>query len=274
MSKDGYIELKPDYDKINKWFFPFKLLSEKTRKLINVWEKIDNESYNFIEQIFFNKRTVNLDDIGFIFNYFRFLGLIHQEEFNSEAEQLNNAASQLWPLFKALNERKQLLNVSMQFKGDPGKVEVTSEKLLIMFEHIFELSLWNYKGWTMTYNYLTYLEQSGQLQSFIHKRRGAKTNYFKTVVQQSITMFKGYLNEYSVSQNKNSSVHTIIGMILNENGLINRTQDNSFYNSDLKYYNKKAFDLDVDNASKKNAHLLEEMFPPHFLIEAEKEFLK
>jgi len=277
MSQDNILSINPNKQKIYKWFFPLPLLDDETKIKISAWEKIPESDYQFLKDIFLKRNMkVSLDDVSFIFNYFKFLKTVPVNEFNSDCENLDKALIQMWPLIQALKNDKQFLRIFIQLNvnGVPEDIEISSDKLLLTFTEVFKGALRSDKFWKRIQQQLSYYEETNQIQSFIKGRTGNRINYVKTVIQQSVTMLKGYLKEFDIVENtRPHSVHTIIGEILEKVGIIDTYANQTHYKTESEYLRKKAYDLDMDNACGRTPNLFDEMFPPHFLIQLNKDII-
>lgn len=269
MKTELQLTLNPDKEKIALFFPFFKEISDKSKVKITAWEKIDNSDFQFLYELFLSKGLkVKLDDIGYIFNYLRFIYRVSKSNFNTENEIMDNSLKELWPFFQMIEQQKRLRRISIQTETYDN-IKITSEYTLKLFFKIFEHSVRSYSGMILAKNHLLEMEQNGYLDSLLKRRSGNKINYTETVLKQSVTMFKNYLKENTYSNSKKKvSMYTIIGKILVHIGFI---EDFTYYMdeylSPTDYYNKKARVRDIDITLKKTSRIKDELFPPHFLIE-------
>lgn len=271
MSQDKILTICPKKQNIYKGFWFLPLLDGDTRTKISTWEKITESDYQFLRDVLVKRKMkACLDDVSYIFNYFKFLKTVSVNGFSSECDDFDEAAKQLWSLIQLLKNNKQLYKISFQVKGESRIVEISSDKLLLSFIEVFKGAFQRFNYWKITKQYLEYLEDfedKNLIQSFIKGRTGNKPDCVNTVLQQSVTMFKAYLLEFAKDENKKPiSVYTIIGEVLEKVELIDTYASQPHYKTQTEYYRKKAYDLDMNNALKKTQNLLGEMFPPHFLI--------
>ncbi len=265
------LQITPKKQKIYKWFWYFipPFLDGNTITKINAWEKIPESDYQFLREVFVKKNMkVSLDDVSYIFNYLKFLKTVSTNGFNLTIEDLKEASIQLLPLLQAIKEDKDFFKISIQVKGVPEVIEISSDNLLKSFKGVFKGGFQGYKFWKRTKQYLEGLEEKNLIQSTSKRRTGNKTDYVKTVVRQSVGSFKGYLNEFGIVEGtRKSSVYTIIGEVLEKVGLIDPYANQTHYRNQTDYYRRKAYDLDVANAGKKTQSLVREMYPPWILIQ-------
>ncbi len=269
MTKVKPLAINPDLEKLFV-YFPFLIqVKDETKIKMTAWEKIDNSEYQYLYKVFSSRKLkVKLDDVGFIFNYLKFIYKVSKSSFNTENELLDNGLKELWPFFQMIEQQKKLKRISIQTE-DLKTVKITSEYALKLFFKIFEHSIKYLSGMSYTKKYLLEIQQNGYLNSILKRRPGNKIDYTETVLKQAVTMFKNYLIAETVTDGKKRiSNHTIIGEILAHIGFIEVYDDDmKEYLTAAEYYNKMASYRDLEKGLKKTSKIKDELFPPHFLIQ-------
>jgi hypothetical protein len=283
MEKEIQVPINPNKVRIYEYFPYLSCVDEETKvKMAASWEKIDSSDNNFLFELFKSRKlTIHLDDIGYIYNYLKFIYRVKNSDFNLEAIKVEKATKELWPFFQMMKYHRGLSRISIVREFDdkteprPQPVKISSEYALKLFYNIFEYAISNQKGMVYAKNYLLELQEN----NILNKKSRNKIDHVGSVLKQSVTMFRNYLEAtLEVKDNKPKSVHSIIGEILARIGFIdvydeevfenNRTEDEKEcnYTSASAYYNTKGRDYDFDIQKTKTLTLEEDKFSPHYFI--------
>ena len=266
MNKATPLSINPNKTRIYKHFPFFLDLDDKTNNKINAWNKIDKADFDFLTDVFTKRKMkIDLNDVSFIFNYFMFLFDVSKTKFHEECDLLDKMVKELWPLIDEINNKKPLLQVSFQTKDYPN-IKIVSDPALKSLEKILKDAFYEEPFWQTTFIYLKYLKETNELDSFLKKKPGNKINCTETVIKQSATLFKKYLIDNCVREDKKyTSYHSVIGEIFEYIGLIEPLNEN-LIRKKSEYYITKAQYLDLDLVAKRTSNTMNDLFPPHFLI--------
>ncbi len=291
MATDISLPINPNLIKLADCF-PFLInVDGILKREMTAWEKIDNSDFQFLSNLLKSKGIkVNLDDVCFVFNYFKFIYRVSKSDFNKGTEMEDKYLKELWPFFQLLKQKEKLKKISFQMKCDelvsedenfPDETKIvpktktikfTTEYSIQLFLDIFEHSIkpgYGQSGMIHAKTYLTNMERIGKLDSILKKRPGNKTNYTQTIIKQTVTMFKYYLKKNAdFTKNEENSIYAVIGKILAHIGLIPPySEDSDKYNSAADYYGKKTIYLDLDHSLTKTTKIADELFyPVHFIF--------
>jgi len=285
MEKEIQIPINPDKGRIYN-YFPYLFISdEETKvKMAVSWEKIGFSDNKFLFELFKSRNLkIYLDDIGYIYNYLKFIYRVKNSDFNLEAIKVEKATKELWPFFQMMKYHRGLSRISIVQEFDdkteprPQPVKIISEYALKLFYNIFEYAIRHQKGMVYAKDYLLELQKN----NILNKKSRNNIDHVGSVLKQSVTMFRNYLVaeiKSEVGDDKPKSAHSIIGEILAHIGFIdvydeevfenNRTDDEKECNftSASAYYNTKGRDYDFDKQKTKTMTLEEDRFPPHYFI--------
>lgn len=285
MKQKVQLPLNPDMERVFKYFDLLKYVDDTTKKkMASSWGKIDSLDNQFLSEMFISKKLkVPLDDIGYIYNYFKFIYRVKNSDFNLEANKVEKATRELWPFFQLMRYHRGLTRISIVREFDnkteprPRPVKITSEYALKLFYNIFEHAIMTQSGMVHARKYLLELEEN----NLLNKNSRKKIDLVGSVLKQSVTMFKNYLvaeTSLEVGDDKPKSAHSIIGEILAHIGFIDVYDEEVFennkaddekennYTSESAYYNSKGRDYDFEIQKTKTMSLEEDRFLPHYFI--------
>ncbi|UBM62785.1 hypothetical protein LA303_02110 [Candidatus Sulfidibacterium hydrothermale] len=290
------ISIQPDMGNIYKFFPCFlnaiEYIREKTNddeankfqaKMARSWGQIDSSEYEFLSKLFTSRKIkVSLDDVGYIYNYLKFIYRVKNSTFNDENEELDKSLKELWSFFQIMEKQKEIIRISIQTKDyetiktqteekiieTTKNIRLKSKKSLDFFDEIFRYSIKHLSGMVYTKNYLLAMQYYGYLDSILKKRPGNKIDYAGTVLIQAVTSFKNYLNDKMVveEESKHKSKYTIIGEILEHIGFIKSYFEQENYMSPAEYHLNKAKNSDYDEVRTTRAKIEEERFIPEYFI--------
>ena len=215
MTTEIQLTLNPNKEKIALYLPFFQVIEREVKIKMTAWEKINESEYKFLENLFKSRGVkVKLDDVAYIYNYLKFIFKVSKSDFNNENALMDESLKELWPFFQMMERKEKLKRISIQTE-DNKTVKFISERSLALFYEIFRYSIKELSGMRKAKKYLLQLKKQGHLNDILKRRSGNKIDYTKTVLKQSVTMFKNYLEKETVTDgNKPISKHTIIGEIL------------------------------------------------------------